>query len=68
MRICKSKTLLQLMVIAALLCTGAGWANAQNSYTFVPQKVKHRNSDDGYPQTDTKNDKLVNVLKDLNKT
>jgi TonB-linked SusC/RagA family outer membrane protein len=68
MRTCKSKTLLQLMVIAALLCTSAGWASAQNSYTFVPQKVKHRSSDDGYPQTDTKSDKLVNVLKDLNKT
>ncbi|HVT86457.1 MAG TPA: carboxypeptidase-like regulatory domain-containing protein, partial [Chitinophagaceae bacterium] len=68
MRTCKSKKLLQLMVIAALLCTSAGWASAQNSYTFVPQKVKHKSSDDGYPQPDTRSDKLVNVLKDLNKT
>lgn len=56
------------MILAVLLSTGGVWANAQNSYSFVSKKVKNKTSNDTNPQMDTRSDKLVNVLKELNKT
>src|SRR5258708_22479792 len=68
MRIPKITMLLQFIVVI-LLCIDTSRANAQNNYSFISRQVKDKNSG-VYLQTEDKNEKgkLINVLKDLNKS
>ncbi|MBS1621252.1 MAG: SusC/RagA family TonB-linked outer membrane protein [Bacteroidetes bacterium] len=67
MRIFKPKAHLKSMSLVAMLCFIAALMNAQSSYRYAANWEKQTNSGQQYQQPDTKNDKLVTVLKELNK-